>query len=160
MNLSETLKETASDIRSRGEDYFMKGRVIELNEYDTGKWKAVVEGSQPYTVDVVFAIVNEKQEEIQSMECSCPYDWSLVCKHEVAVLMAIEEVEAKKAFAQKTGLPQQLHNFSTFKSWLAGKEENLDRESLLDFIGEYGKWNAPFREAFQEWMRKREAQRR
>ena len=46
--------------------------------------QAEVEGSgyQPYHVEITFS-----DSDIESADCSCPYDWGGYCKHIVAVLL-------------------------------------------------------------------------
>lgn len=66
----------------RGEDYYAAGAVQRLIlEGDT--YRAYVWGSQRYTVRI-----RDCQDGVQS-SCTCPYDWGGICKHIVAVMLAI-----------------------------------------------------------------------
>ncbi|HNY34347.1 MAG TPA: hypothetical protein PKK68_06785 [Methanothrix soehngenii] len=72
---------------SRGEMYFEEGRVS-IKETTLTRIKAVVSGTEDYHVEIEFG------EEL-SGECDCPYDWGGMCKHIVAVLLAVVRDEDK-----------------------------------------------------------------
>ena len=155
MHLDDFHKSLDSGIYSRGEEYYMEGRVLELAEQEPGKWKGSLEGSQFYTVTVSLDEGELKRPRILEASCDCPYDWGAVCKHQVAVFLALGEQYQRRAFAAASGLPQNTTGVSTFKAWLTRHEEDFNKEDLLEFLGEYGKWNADFRKAFQEWVHQR-----
>ena len=73
-------------IWERGMDYYHNGAVTDLKEHFKDNWIATVEGSDAYTVEVTL-----KGDEIESWDCDCPYDMGDICKHVVAVLLAIRE---------------------------------------------------------------------
>ena len=77
-------------IKQRGIDYYYAGNVIKViknNNAENIKYIAKVEGSleKPYEVIIDFNI-----DEVE-YSCSCPYEYP--CKHEYAVLMAIDNQE-------------------------------------------------------------------
>lgn len=75
---------TTEQIFERGETYYQEGAVH--NTTREGKTlKAHVEGSQykPYHVIVTFDKLG-----IKAISCTCPYDYSGYCKHQVAVMLA------------------------------------------------------------------------
>ncbi len=72
---------------SRGEMYLEDGRVS-IKEATLTRIKAVVSGTEDYHVKIDFG------EEL-SGECDCPYDWGGLCKHIVAVLLAVVRDEDK-----------------------------------------------------------------
>ena len=78
-------------IVKRGKSYFRSGAVTELTEED-GEVHAVVEGSEPYRVSMEV----DADGEIHAHRCSCPYEWSIVCKHEIAVLYYLREKRKEK----------------------------------------------------------------
>jgi len=73
-------------IFSRGYDYWEQGRVVELEPTGEETWFARVEGTESY-------LVNLGLEDDGSVfyDCTCPYDAGPVCKHVVAVLLAITD---------------------------------------------------------------------
>lgn len=74
---------------SRGLSYYKRGEVDKvIQKGDTFEGK--VEGSAIYTVTITL---NDKGI---SSNCSCPYDWGGICKHIVAVGLAIANNDFKK----------------------------------------------------------------
>lgn len=80
-------------VLNRGRDYFRAGKAKKLTwEADPDDelkavFSATVRGSRNYKVEI-----QEDSEEITSMSCTCPYAAEgNYCKHEAAVLYAIEE---------------------------------------------------------------------
>ena len=67
-------------IRERGYRYFMNGHITHLEETKPDKWRAEVQGSELYQIHVEI-----KEEVVERIHCSCPYDYGPVCKHQVAV---------------------------------------------------------------------------
>ena len=67
----------------KGLNYFENGYISELEEWETGKWIAIVSGSEDYHVKIKL-----KKNEITEYSCDCPHDVDY-CKHIIAVLYAI-----------------------------------------------------------------------
>jgi len=67
---------------ARGEDYYYQDSVEELT-YDGKKFTARVLGTYPYRVEI------SGTPSDTYTHCSCPYDWGGICKHIVAVGLAI-----------------------------------------------------------------------
>ncbi len=85
MSITEaTIRRLASaESFSRGEDYYDRGAVVNLEKRgDT--LLAQVEGSsyEPYDVTIELG-----EGEVVAADCTCPYDWGGYCKHIVAVLL-------------------------------------------------------------------------
>ncbi|MDR0912668.1 MAG: hypothetical protein LBM96_08750 [Methanobrevibacter sp.] len=89
MKIKDLLNETNGKIFVRGEDYYYNGYISSLI-YDPQKntYHGEVEGSNFKDYDVKIEL--DKDNNILDYSCNCPYDWSHVCKHIVAVLLAIE----------------------------------------------------------------------
>jgi hypothetical protein len=85
-NFNQVLEST---ILQRGRRYYDDGRVFDLEEVDTGRWQAGVEGTDIYQIVITIA-----PDGAIDWGCDCPYDWGPVCKHVTAVLYAIEEAAA------------------------------------------------------------------
>lgn len=81
------LGEVDPKIFARGANYCRSGRVA-FTAYSTRRVVAEVFGNEeePYRTAVRF----NKAGAVSSWECSCPYDWGPVCKHTVAVLLAVQ----------------------------------------------------------------------
>ncbi|WP_307197491.1 SWIM zinc finger family protein [Neobacillus niacini] len=77
-------------ILKRGLDYFELGHVVSLETKDKKRYKASVEGSEVYRVEISLDINNEIVESY----CDCPYDLGEFCKHEAAVLFALKNMKA------------------------------------------------------------------
>ena len=73
-------------IWQRGVDYYDNDAVIDLDEMALGEWVATVEGTDEYLVELSL-----KGREVQSWSCECPYDGGDICKHVVAVVLAIRD---------------------------------------------------------------------
>jgi len=90
MTLSNFENFVPPHIWMRGEEYFESGAVTELEETESGKWIAQVEGTKDYEVEVSI-----EGKEIVYWDCDCPYDGD-ICKHIVAVILAIRENKSKE----------------------------------------------------------------
>lgn len=77
-----------SRIWQRGRDYYSSGAITSIEENRPGEWIAVVEGTDDYTVRIVM-----DGDEILEWECDCPYDGGDICKHVVAVAIAIRNMK-------------------------------------------------------------------
>ena len=79
-------------ILERGYDYFLDGRVTELNDYELG-YIGIVSGTENYSVIIqdIDELFDEEDDVQPYMHCTCPYaDDGNNCKHMAAVLYAIE----------------------------------------------------------------------
>lgn len=129
MNINSFEKQFKKVIVQRGYDYYMNNQVIDIMQIDTSNWRAEVEGTEPYTVDVTF----NAQGDITYANCDCPYDDD--CKHIAAVLYEIKEqfynppVSVSKSSKAKKSTLQQLLTTQT-------------KENLISLILTVGK-NSP-----------------
>jgi len=73
-------------ILKRGKSYYKNGSVLELDEVDDGEFRATIEGTYPYEVQLTI-----KNGSIVEHLCSCPYDFGEYCKHEVALMHSVRE---------------------------------------------------------------------
>ena len=87
------LNDVDSKIFRRGLDYYRSG-MVECIDWDGSHATAEVCGSEedPYLVEVDFS----EDSEVEDWSCDCPYEWGPVCKHIVAVLLALREREPRK----------------------------------------------------------------
>ena len=86
MNIFEPDRIFDRVIIERGRKYYEDGNIIELNRPDAKRCNALVKGTEFYRVNVELF----SSGEVSSMSCTCPYARTSYCKHEAAVLMALE----------------------------------------------------------------------
>lgn len=77
-------------ILSRGISYFERGYVRELTETAPGTYKAQVEGSHLYKVQIKI-----ENNVVTHHHCDCPYQHSPICKHKTAVLLHLTQQKSK-----------------------------------------------------------------
>lgn len=97
MNIKTFKREIEDHILDRGYDYWESGAVQKIAALGEDKYKAVVEGSENYTVTISL----DKKGNIKH-SCSCPYDYGPVCKHVVAVLYELAEGEVDNTRQEET----------------------------------------------------------
>ncbi|MFD1862945.1 SWIM zinc finger family protein [Planococcus chinensis] len=85
MNLDNLERNVPAKIYNRGVDYFIKGSVQGLKQEFPNHWYAKVEGTEDYHVSVYL----KDAGMILSTSCTCPFESDSLCKHEVAVCLAI-----------------------------------------------------------------------
>ena len=73
-------------ILCRGMDYLQSGLVTMLREDSPGKISAEVKGTELYRVELLLS-----GDSVQESSCTCPYDKGPICKHVVAVLLALRD---------------------------------------------------------------------
>ncbi|MBX0315230.1 SWIM zinc finger family protein [Planococcus glaciei] len=87
MKLSNLDKYVPGKLYKRGVDYFEQDYVKDLREDGLNRWHAVVSGTGDYHVSVIL----NDGDTILSSFCTCPFESDSLCKHEVAVCLAIQE---------------------------------------------------------------------
>jgi uncharacterized Zn finger protein len=118
------------EIVQRGQQYYLSKSILSLEEVADNQWKAEVEGTEIYTVEVYL-----KDREIVKYACNCPYD-GITCKHTVSVFVALRkdmkkiQQEAKSTRGKKLTMEELL-------SKITAKE-------LQDFILNYASLNKDF----------------
>lgn len=118
--LLENLKARAGEqIYQRGVDYYTQGHIRQflvtpLEDY-VHQIQAMVQGSRNYTVKLTVRITN-RQMKIDSY-CSCPYSWSALCKHEVAVLYKFIKEEYYELTPGKRQEPPNLDGIEALKQF-------------------------------------------
>ena len=100
-SIREILNTLPETIFQRGEDYYASGCITSLSRDSEGVFTGKVSGSKgdTYTVQVR----KDANDNISDYSCTCPYDYSDVCKHIAAVFLAIEEGSFKKGKAAQQG---------------------------------------------------------
>lgn len=103
---------TPFKILERGLEYFKTSCVERVFKIGEGNYFAYVMGSTRYEV-----IANVRGKNVH-MECDCPYDYSEVCKHKVAVAFLLTGKECEE-------LPEQLE---------VDEQADEDLNGALDYI--------------------------
>ncbi|MBB5179917.1 hypothetical protein HNQ44_001341 [Planomicrobium koreense] len=86
MKLNNLKAYVPAKLYTRGVDYFKQGHVKDLTEDAPNRWHALVAGTTDYDV----AVNLKKDGNLSSTYCTCPFESDSLCKHEVAVCLAIE----------------------------------------------------------------------
>ncbi len=134
MKLDNFETEINPTILKRGIKYFDNHHVEGLAETISGVWKAEISGTEIYDVEVASS-----NQYISTWYCSCPYNGP-ICKHVVATLYGIREIQATnttntkatktkttKSKATKTAQPTQ-------QAQLNKIIEKASREELSDYL--------------------------
>ncbi|MDI6716533.1 MAG: hypothetical protein QME63_06275 [Actinomycetota bacterium] len=142
-------------ILQRGKDYFKRGLVAELEEVEEDRWSALVEGTQTYEVRVKL-----EGDRIAESLCDCPYDFGPVCKHEVAVYLAIghmlagNDLPEKKKKRSKTKPKRK-----TIADKISDIVAKLTEEEMREIVLEYALNDREFRNTLlaQDLLKRDEA---
>ncbi|ULT57723.1 SWIM zinc finger family protein [Neobacillus drentensis] len=73
-------------VLERGQGYFKKGKIQKLTTSDDIQYKALVDGSEVYRVNIYL-----NGDVVVNAYCDCPYDLNEYCKHKAAVLYALRD---------------------------------------------------------------------
>lgn len=88
--IASILNSVSDTIYERGEEYYRFGNILEIRN-NIGDYFANIKGSngESYSVNVKLS----SNGKVELFDCDCPYDYSPVCKHIVAVMLAIQNNE-------------------------------------------------------------------
>lgn len=158
-------------IWQRGMDYYENGAVSALEETSPGEWTATVEGTECYTVEISL-----NGDEVEAWDCDCPYDMGDICKHIVAVVMAIrdeKEKGCKSAFSKresqvkKTVVVEKMRDEAEEvpiieeersdenKPTFADLMKLAKKEDLSSFIEAYAMNDEQFKQVFLDYLTKK-----
>lgn len=155
-------------IWQRGMDYYEDGAVSALEETSPGEWTATVEGTECYTVEISL-----NGDEVEAWDCDCPYDMGDICKHIVAVVIAIRDEKKKSnksAFSkgmEKTVFVEKMRDEAEEIPIIEedGSDENkpsftdlmklAKKEDLSTFIKAYAMNDEQFKQVFLDYLTKK-----
>ena len=146
-------------IDRRGQEYFAHGAILSLEEMEPDRWKAEVQGTYLYQVEIEMngLVVNR-------ILCSCPYNYGDVCKHAVAVLYLLQsnylnidqEVEEYSDSGNTKNKPVNKKNKNGARNNISGQiKEKLNRLSaneLRSYLQEILEEDRYFRSKFMSRM--------
>ena len=121
---NELIQSLVSDeVFERGETYYRENRVEKFT-YDGKVYRSVVSGTNDYHVKVCFS------SKGWDARCDCPYDWEDFCKHIVAVMIKIVEIQKNK-----TSQNQKIDNqITTREIKLLSEYKSLVRSTIHGFV--------------------------
>ncbi len=118
-------------ILERGQQYYADGAVVELEEPEPNDFVAQVFGTELYSINIRL----DREDNLFTHFCDCPYDMGPVCKHKVAVLLAIRDHKRK-------GLSFKEGNIAKIKFTL----ERYSKAELMQLIMDLAKRNSGLRD--------------
>jgi len=138
-------------ILNRGLQYYKKGLVNEPEEIAPGEYEAIVEGTEPYTVQLII-----KNKVITEHVCSCPYDMGPVCKHVVAVVFHLLQNEldlkvkskTKTSAGKKDGTEMETKKKKTIAEQVDEMLEKVSHSDLKIYVKEQCAKDRSFRQLF------------
>ncbi len=143
--LTEFEQHIDETILKRGFQYFKKGLVNEPEEIAPGEYEAIVEGTEPYTVQLTI-----KNEVITEHVCSCPYDMGPVCKHVVAVIFYLlqNDLDLKVKTPKNSGEEKKTQKKKTVAEQVDEMLEKVSHDDLKVYIKEQCAKDQSFRQLF------------
>jgi len=120
-------------VLARGKAVYADGCIESLTLSPSGKFTAEVAGSEG---DTYAAYIKVKSSAVQDFGCDCPYDWGDVCKHLVAMALAIQNGEFEQP--QPKVSKQKEQNLDELL-------QKVDPDKLRKFILRYAENDAKFR---------------
>ena len=131
-SLTETIHRADSKVLARGRDYYASGQIESVVLASDGRFEADVNNSEGEPYRVFITIENDA---VVDFGCDCPYDWGDVCKHIVAVCLAIQNGDYKK-----TRRPSAKNDLNT-RALLS----SVTPEQLKEFVVAHAERNLQFK---------------
>ncbi len=140
-------------VLERGRTYFKKNFVTLCEEIATGKYEAVVTGTEDYTVRL-----NLSDGIISECICDCPYDMGPICKHIVAVFFHLRQGSSNpRQTATRSTRSRKRAKRKTTGEQVNELLEKITHDELRQFINEVALHNRSFREIFLSSFATRDA---
>ena len=141
MNLNNFGENIDPAIIERGLEYYNSDRIKSLKKVNDNYYKAMIVGTDKYEVTVKMG----STIDIESINCTCPYDYGPYCKHEAAVLYALRD-KLKNAIEfsnrGKAGSAQSRNsNVKGTEQQLKDDLTNQPKDVLVDFLMSLGQSN-------------------
>ncbi|NFO99087.1 hypothetical protein FDC62_13005 [Clostridium botulinum] len=120
MNINDFENYINSIILERGYNYYVCGNILDIHETKGNKYTIEVEGTENYEVLVEL----DKNGKIVYSTCNCPYDFSPICKHQVAAYYQIYDILNNKHKDEKNVVKLNLKELLN----------KLSKEELINII--------------------------
>lgn len=124
MKLTEIENTIDPIVLERGEAYWENGHIVALREAKPRVYRAEVEGAVFYNVEIKLS----SRGEVVHSFCDCPYDKGPICKHVVAVLLAIRHASPKKKAESDS------EGKSATKKNMADHLSKLSKDELVELL--------------------------
>lgn len=115
----------SSCILKRGNDYYHKNAVVQLQQVKDGIYHADVVGNDRYHVEIIL----NQEKKLVSASCSCPYHYDAYCKHEVAVLYTL-----RHAFLNGTIQYSRYHSSAAVSHLIADYHNQYETEAAMSYL--------------------------
>lgn len=135
MNIKNFEKFVEKKILDRGQDYYEQELVGDVEHIAQNEFRAIVQGSEEYSVYLRL----DRDLNITSHSCDCPYDWGDVCKHEVAVMYFVRDCEMYKTPIDGSAFQKLRHQL-----------DKTQKDNLVALLMDISKTDRNFREALEE----------
>jgi len=129
-----------SKILARGKALYAQGCVANLTQTAEGEFEAKVLGSEGDLYEVYITV---KDGEPEDYGCDCPYDWGPVCKHLVAVVLAVQ------AGKYKSAEPEAPKKKTQKQQGISALLQDIDPTDLRYFIAQYAERDQKFDNALR-----------
>lgn len=128
-------------ILKRGLAYFKNESITDFEEIRSGKYEAVVSGTENYNVQLEI-----HNNVIADHQCDCPYDMGPVCKHIVAAIFYLvqNELELNKPIVSK---PRK-KKVKTVSQLVKELLKEISHQELIEFVQQSSKDDKKFRNCF------------
>jgi len=128
-------------ILKRGLSYFKEGAITDFSEISTGKYEAIVSGTEEYSVQLEIS-----NNIITQYNCDCPYDMGPVCKHVVAVIFYLQQ-EALELNQPNSSKPKKGETMSVSQQ-VKELLQSISHKELIEFVEGNCKKDKRFRNYF------------
>lgn len=75
------------DLLDRAKVYVHNGSVVELEKFGDRDYNCIVKGTNDYSVNVVL----DKDNNLFTHQCNCPYSAGPICKHKISLILILKE---------------------------------------------------------------------
>ena len=137
MKIKDLLNKVSGEIFTRGEDYY-ENDYISFLTYNPQKhsYYGEVEGSgfKDYQVRIDL----DENNNVDYYDCNCPYGWSDICKHLIAVFLAINNGNYVESIEKDIESVKNIEKMEDDKEDILYLVNNASKEDLIEFITEKG----------------------
>lgn len=127
MNIRNFESSINKKILERGYDYYISGNIMGIRRVGDYKYIFQIEGSDDYEVEVKI----DGDGEILESSCDCPYDYSPICKHQVAAFFELTKIIDEDY--------DEEHHLSATRPTLSHVLQTLAKNELINIIMEIAK---------------------